>query len=123
MTYPQFTKPVMADFYSIFKEDGVKQIKLWGYTYEGDPGDWRIIDCTHATIPLSEFVDGYKKRGVEFSDEVYEDARQYEDEVSAEVALSTMNDYFSGQNCSLLSWEDVTEETAEGFYCNIDKRG
>ena len=96
--FTQVTLPFEGDFYTILEIDGKKHIRILGYTYPNpSDGYWADEMTKRLDIPLSEFVEEYRKRGQEYVDELFEVAPQYQTDYSAEAMVDHINKYFDGK--------------------------
>ena len=115
--FKKLTAPQELDFFQIFEnEDGVKHIHILGYCYERDD-DWGNVEATFIIVPLSEFVEKYKKGDRDYTDLLYQEANQYQEDISAEKMTEIINTYFNGQPADYyLDFSGITEDTPCGNY-------
>ena len=115
--YIPVRKPEEFDMYAIGGREGEeKRILLLGYTYKGD--NWKVIDVRGVYMPLKEFVEGMEKNE-DFVNELYQDSRQYERDVTDEECVKAINHYFDGDAADYrLQFNDVTIDTPVGNYLN-----
>lgn len=115
--YKPVRVPEAIDFYAVELDDlGQKHIQLLGYTYKGD--NWKKIDVRGVCLPLSEFVEGMEK-SEDYVNELYQESRQYEREVSDDRCVAAINHFFDGEPADYrLQFCDVTIDTPVGNYVN-----
>ena len=113
------TEPQMADFFNIYEVDGIKRIHFFGYLYESDTY-WADMQCVGIDLPLDEFIEkahDYNDLGECFLDELYEQCKQYQEDLTDEEAVRVFNTYFDGKPadyfCPVLA---LTEEHPCGNY-------
>ena len=145
-----FAEPTEVEFFSIYTEsDGTRYIHLRGYTYFVDGGNpdfmtednpdgdyWANMEARYLEIPLDEFIREYEalgENGNDYVNELYEQARQYQDDYSPEEILDIINHYYGwgevvdgeyhrvseGNPDAFLYYSEVTMDTPDGNYCFI----
>lgn len=115
--FEKVTEPEGLDFFQIFEDgDGVKHIHLLGYCSEqGDA--WVNVEATFIIVPLAEFVKNVKKKTLDYTDALYQEANRHRESVSSEEMTNIINTYFNG--CPpdyYLNFRDITEDTPCGKY-------
>ena len=112
------SNPFEYNFFTIFVQNGVKIIHIHGYIYniDGSWNEWAYMECCGLHMPLKEFVD--RLHGNEdFIDEIFEQAKQYQKDLTAEETVQLINGYFNGQTANhILPFKDITKETPCGHY-------
>lgn len=128
-----FAKPTEADFFSIETRDGQRFIRVYGYSYESSSMDyvsdenpdgtyWAMTDVSGFEVPLAEFIAEYQENGADYSDEIYEECDQYQDDQTDEQAVQTLNRYFNGHGAdAFLSFGEVRLDTPDGNYIQINR--
>ena len=131
--FEKITKRFEGDFYSIYEEDGVKYIHVYGYTYKSDSEEfvteenpngiyWANFEVSWFIFSLAFFVESYREKGVEFVNEVYECRSQYQGDLTEKEMVETINRYFNGHTAdAYLSFGELTEDTPCGDYVNTSK--
>lgn len=110
----ELIKPVECELYSIFTEDGKRWIHIFAYIWKYCDGEdeWRISEGTGMLVELKDF-----KGGQEYVDELWEQTKQYEDAMSGERMVETINKYFNGRPAdALLSYGNITTNAPDGNY-------
>ena len=109
------TQPKELDFFSIYEENGIKYIHVFGYSYESDTY-WANMECCGFLFPLAEFI----KRSAEnpdFMNDTYREVPQYQDDLTADEMVQTINTYFNGRPAdAYLPFGEITMETVCGDY-------
>ena len=127
------TEPFEADFYTIFMGDGlygdknVKMIHIDGYFYESDSKEfvseenpdgeyWANTQACWLIEPLSEFIQNLRA-DYNYVNDLFEDAKQYQEDMSREQAVDAINHYFDNNPPQyVLPYEEITEDTPCGTY-------
>ena len=113
-----------VDLFSIEEQDGQKVVHLSGYAFksEANPGtpdkDWRLIEYTFCTVPLSEFRKNYREQGHPYVDSLQEEVKQYEKDMAEAEIIETFEHYFGGRRGELLDFSCIRENTPCGNYWN-----
>ena len=120
--FKNVTTPFEGDFYTILEIDGVKHIRILGYTYPNpSDGYWADEMTERLDIPLSEFVEEYRKRGQQYIDELFEASPQYQTGYSAEAMADHINKYFDGRSAdAYLPFGQLDVATPCGRYIRRD---
>ncbi len=148
--FTTITKPIEVDFFSIYtRNDGVKCIHLWGYTYKSDSNEfitpdnpdgiyWANMEACGLEIPLEEFVGELQKNdSLDFIDELYyEPCKQYQGDYDADGMAVTINHYYNdivfsvdypakneGRPDAYLDFSEVTMDTPDGDYLTYPRYG
>lgn len=122
-----FSEPDEVEFFSVIDYLGQKCVHLHGYTYKSDDY-WANMEACGIIIPISEFVSGYAQRGMEFVDEEYECAKQYQGDYDDAGIVDVINHYYrdivfparednpEGMPDGWLDYGKVNEDTPYGQY-------
>lgn len=114
-TFAPLTQPKELDFFTIYEENGIKYIHIFGYSYESD-GYWANMECSWFIFPVSEFIANLEEYG-DFVDETYQGLNQYQDELTAERMTEVINGYFDGKPAdAYLDFSEITMDTPCGNY-------
>lgn len=118
----KLTKPVNdAELYSIEQDldcGSGKVIHILSYVYQSDV-DWRMVDGTFLYVPLDEFIENYAERGAEYINELWEDTKQYEGEMTEEECLKQMNLFIEENQAEHLEYDKITIDTPYGAYIKL----
>jgi hypothetical protein len=127
--FKTITKPVSVDFFTICEVGGKKCIHIHGYTYESDEY-WANMEACGIVLPLSEFLTEAKSREsvLEYVDELYQEANQYQGDYTAEGIVEVINHYYrdivfsvdedngEGAPEAYLDFAELTMDTPYGEY-------
>jgi hypothetical protein len=127
--FKTITKPVSVDFFTICEVGGKKCIHIPGYTYESDEY-WANMEACGIVLPLSEFLTEAKSREsvLEYVDELYQEANQYQGDYTAEGIVEVINHYYrdivfsvdgdngEGTPNAYLDFAELTMDTPYGEY-------
>ena len=118
-------QPRELDFFSIFEMDGIKYIHVYGYLYKSsnreyksvdNPGGifWANMECCGFLFPLAEFIKNYTENR-DFVNDTYSELPQYQDDLTAEEMVNTINTYFNSHPAdAYLPFGEITMETKCG---------
>lgn len=121
------TKPQELDFFTIYEQDGIKYIHIFGYSYKSDSNEyvsesnpdgiyWANLECCWFIFPLAEFIANLKENE-NFVDDTYCGLNQYQDDLTEEQMTNTINSYFDGDPAdAYLGFEEITMDTPCGNY-------
>ena len=121
------TKPQELDFFTIYEQDGIKYIHIFGYSYKSDSNEyvsesnpdgiyWANMECCWFIFPLAEFITNLKENE-NFVDDTYCELNQYQGDLTAEEMTNTINSYFDGSPAdAYLGFEEITMNTPCGNY-------
>lgn len=126
--FEPISNPMEVEFFSILTDDeGKRFIHLHGYTY--DTGEyWANMEACGIVIPLHEFISEYKRGGVKYVNQLYEEASQYQGDNSDDEIVEVINHYYrdvvfsiprepgDGHPDAWLPLEEVAENTKDGQY-------
>ena len=86
------------DFYSVWTDaQGIKNITICGYFFSRDGGEWSSVEAVGIRMSLAEFVQEYASRGTEYTEELLQAARQYQEDYSSfDEAVTAYKEYFGG---------------------------
>ena len=115
---PVHKEDLEGDFYSVETDsEGKRWVHINGYFY--DNGDhWSHLECVGVRIPLEEFISEYAARGNDYTEELFQDASQYQKDFDSfnEVA-DTYRHYFNGCAPDLrLPYRELTTDTPDGNF-------
>ena len=125
--YSPITLPKELDFFSIYEEDGIKYIHVFGYSYKSSNSEytsadnpsgtyWANMECCGFLFPLAEFIKGYAENP-DFMNDTYCEVPQYQDDLTADEMVKTINTYFDGRPAdAYLPFGEITMETVCGDY-------
>lgn len=125
--FEKVTKPVELDFFSIYEDNGVKYIHIFGYSYKSDSAEyvsennpngiyWANMECCWFIEPLTDFV-AHIKENKDYVNDTYCELNQYQGDFTGDEMVDIINQYFDGNPADYyLSFENVTEETPCGNY-------
>lgn len=110
-------KPIACELYQVdTNKSGVKFIHIFAYTYESDV-DWRLIEGTWMIESLDKFIEGFAEHGEDYTNEAWEQTKQYEKELSGEALVNAINHYFYGRSADgFLQYGEITMNTPDGCY-------
>lgn len=111
---PCFDKPHDVELYE--KLGG--SIRVGAYVWKKDDGSWALTEFSRCYITLQELFehDGHRQT---FVDEAEQEVQQYETHGMTDAeALDVCNNYFDGP-LRVLKYDDITEDTPDGYYVNI----
>lgn len=130
--FKPLTAPQELDFYTIFEDQGVKYIHVFGYSYKSDSMEyvseenpdgvyWANMECSWFILPLEELLAGMKENE-DFIDETYEGLNQYQDDLTPEEMTDCINHYFDG-HCAdaYLYFGELTMDTPCGDYVSYSR--
>lgn len=119
-----FTKPVNdTEFFSI-EENTIypdkkpqKYIHIHGYIYQNDVG-WSLVKCIWLMIPLKEFIKEYAERKGDYVNDLYEQARQCQNDPHDEKHILDIINNFYGRDSKPMTAEfsEITEDAPYGHY-------
>ena len=118
------TKPTDGtEFFSIEKNiyhpesADSKCVHIHGYIYKNDEG-WSLVECIFLTVPLTEFIKNYSERGGDYIDELYEGAKQCQnDPYNDAQTVDIINRFYNGKPATAkLEFSELTTETPLGNY-------
>ena len=112
---------IEGDYYSIETHSkDEKVIHVNGYLWKDE--HWAHTEVCWFIVPLKKFIKNYKKRGVEYTDEIYEQVKQSQTDFTDEAeAQECCQHYFNGGPADrLLGFSELTEDTPDGNYVNIN---
>ena len=113
--YFPIIQPKELDFFSIYEEDEIKYIHVFGYSFKSDTY-WGNMECCGFLFPLAEFIKGYAENP-EFMNDIYCEVPQYQDDLTADEMVQTINTYFDGRPAeAYLPFGEITMETKCGDY-------
>lgn len=115
---PLRPEDITGDYFSIYDDIyGVRMIHINGYIWN-DCDDWRHTECVGILMPLSEFIAGYSAKGQDFTDELFEGAKQYQTDFdSFEQACDTFRNYFDGSRPDArIPYSKLTLDFPEGDF-------
>ena len=109
------TSPVELDFYSIYEQDGVKMIHIFGYSYKSDDY-WANMECCWFIEPLADFIE-HLKENENYVDDTYCELKQYQGDYTETEMVDIINHYFDG-HCAdaYLDFSELTQDTPVGDY-------
>lgn len=123
------TNPVHADFFSLYTnpENNKRYIHIHGYTYKSDNMDyvsednpngiyWANTECIWLIVELDDFVDTYRERGGEFIDELFQDAKQGQRDLTPAEMVDAINNYYGIAPDAILDYGEITMDTPDGNY-------
>ena len=139
MPFTPITTPQEVEFFSVIDYIGEKCVHLHGYTYESDSEEfvtednpdgtyWANMEACGIVIPLDDFIKEYKERGMEYANELYEDAKQYQGDYTDEEIVEVINHYYrdivfparednpEGYPDAWLCYGEITDATPYGQY-------
>lgn len=113
--FTPLTRPKSLDFYSIYEDNGVKHIRIFGYSYESDCY-WAMMECGGFVEPLADFI-AHVEENEDYVNDTYADLNQYQEDYTAEEMVNAINHYFDG-HCAgaYLGFGFITEDTPCGDY-------
>ena len=102
-----------CNLYSIYEQDGVKQIKFLCYFYENDEG-WQLIEFCWGNVTLEYFISE------EFNIDDFESSlKQYQTYVGDVVqAYNCLTHYWCGEinNYNIIDMDNISMDTPCGLY-------
>lgn len=121
------TEPESLDFFTIYEDNGVKYIHIFGYSYESSSEEyvsdknpdgtyWANMECCWFIDELSEFIANLKENE-NYVDDTYCELSQYQGDLTVKEMTDTINHYFDG-HCpdAYLAFEEITMDTPCGDY-------
>ena len=139
LNFKPVTRPSDVDFFTIRTDkNGVKQIKLWGYTYESSDKEWESeenpdgiywanMECCGLELPLEEFLSDDCD-----IDNLYCEATQYQGDYSEKDIVDVINHYYQrivfsvdypskndGNPDAYLDFGELTMDTPDGDYVTV----
>ena len=124
-----YKKPAEADFFSIYTTfNGQRRIHVHGYNYKSsnkeyenddnpDGHYWAMTEVSGFDVPLEEFIKEFSERNTEYTDEMYGECHQYQEDLDDEAAVEAMNHYFDGHAAdAFLDFGKVAMDTPDGTY-------
>ena len=121
------TTPQELDFFTIYEQDGIKYIHIFGYSYKSDSNEyvsesnpdgiyWANMECCWFIEPLADFITNLKENE-NYVDDTYCELNQYQGDLTAEEMTNTINSYFDGSPAdAYLGFEKITMDTPCGNY-------
>ena len=122
-----FSDPDEVEFFSVIDYIGEKCVHLHGYTYHSDTY-WANMEACGIIVPIAEFIQEYKERGMEYVNELYECAKQYQGDYDDAGIVEVINHYYrdivfparkdnpDGLPDRWVTYEELTEDTPYGQY-------
>ena len=120
-------RPYEADFFSIYTEGNKRYIHIHGYSYKSDCMDyvtednpngiyWANTECRWLIVELSEFVEAFKAQGSEYIDELYQECRQGQWDLTGKEMTDAINNYYGKAPDAVLDWGEIGLDTPDGDY-------
>lgn len=112
----EIKKAYECEIFQVKTIDKSKFIEILVYIYERDEDPkWGFVEGQRMLFELKGFVENYAEREQEYVDELWEQARQYQDDLTESEAVKAMNFY---KIDAVLHYSQVDENTPDGTYVN-----
>lgn len=112
-------EPTEMEFFSIKQERDKKYVHIWGYTYKADESgekDWREVELCGCEVEINEFIENYKKDGIDYINYLYSDSNCYIGNYSGSAIVEIINNYYCGKSAIKSHYDLISPNMACGGY-------